>query len=126
MKYQNQIIESYQNKIQEKQQSFHICTNLIEDLTNQCNDLTLEKEQLKIDFHCIQQQIELNHNQYKNKLDEYFHASPNAGSNQEESDRLRFLFLSHFSNFHRIQETHDYFESTLDDENDFEEFFSNK
>ncbi|MDR1364629.1 MAG: hypothetical protein LBJ32_03255 [Oscillospiraceae bacterium] len=60
---------------------------------------------------------------YLQKLEEYI-ASPSSANNlQYEADRLRFLFLSHFSNLHQAQIIHDFFSSTLNDENDFEEFF---
>jgi hypothetical protein len=63
------------------------------------------------------------HKQYISKLDEYLSSPSNMDPNQEEADRLRFLFLSHFSNHHQTQEEHDYFQLTLDDENEFEQFF---
>jgi hypothetical protein len=69
------------------------------------------------------QQFELDHNHWKHQLEEYLSAPPSSDSHQEEADRLRFLFLSHFSNLLRTQEIHDYFYRSILDENDFEEFF---
>jgi hypothetical protein len=71
----------------------------------------------------IFQQIKSKHDQWKNKLEDYLSTPLNADPDQNEADRLRFLFLSRLSGFHCTQETHDYFESTLDNENDFEQFF---
>jgi chromosome segregation ATPase len=145
---EKQLNENFQNKIQEKQQLHQILTNLVDDLTNQCKGINLEKEQIKIDYEqqlleCSQKleqsendkqeqqekfadlkdKIELDHNQHQIKLEEYLLAPPSVDPNQEEADQSRFLFLSYLSNLHHTQEIHDYFQSTLDDENNFEEFF---
>jgi epidermal growth factor receptor substrate 15 len=149
LKSKKQLNNILQNEIQEKQFSFQILTNQIEHLINQCHYLNLEKEQNQINFEqqlleypkkfqkleTFQQvntppnfldlldKIESGYNQYQIKLEEYLSAPPSSDSHQEEADRLRFLFLSHFSNLHQTQSIRDYFQSILDDENDFEQFF---
>jgi chromosome segregation ATPase len=67
------------------------------------------------------QQMENDQKEWKNKLEENLEMTSDA--NQEEANRLRFLFLSHFSNLHKTQGKHNISQSTLDEENEFDLFF---
>jgi hypothetical protein len=136
LEQEKQSNRNLQKEIQEKHQSFEVLLRLIEKLTNWYNDLYLQNKQNNVHFeelfemHKTEQQkkfelqfqqIKSDHDQWKNKFEEYLLTPLNTDHGQVEADRLRFLFLSHLSRFHCTKETHDYFHSTLDNENSFEQ-----
>jgi chromosome segregation ATPase len=70
--------------------------------------------------------IEGDHSKWKMALEEQLDSPENANPTeaQESCNRLRFLFLSHFSSNHKTQEKQDLFQSELEENSEFDLFFS--